>query len=226
MLHGAGIFTYIDHKNHLHVGKYSIHGASGISIWENHGPRIEDIRWPGLLTTIWILQAEWEIHWQQWHGSDNEVELPNINILGKIMSHIINGLKNRPKIYGRYLQSIGSWNDHWYQPWINNPRPFIFGVNLKCSITSTRMNCRVFIHWSLGFGATYFQTHLEIYWFAAGGIFTIPIYTPAVKSVPWTSQKAARDCPRNFWIGGSLAGKKLSWDTLWLFNIAIENHHF
>ena len=24
------------------------------------------------------------------------------------------GLKNRPKIYGRYLQSIGSWNGHWF----------------------------------------------------------------------------------------------------------------
>ena len=30
MLHGAGIFTYIYPKNHPHVGKYTIHGASGI----------------------------------------------------------------------------------------------------------------------------------------------------------------------------------------------------
>ena len=30
MLHGAGIFTYIYPKNDPNVGKYSIHGASGI----------------------------------------------------------------------------------------------------------------------------------------------------------------------------------------------------
>ena len=29
--HGAGIFTYIYPKNHQNVGKYTIHGASGIS---------------------------------------------------------------------------------------------------------------------------------------------------------------------------------------------------
>ena len=31
MLHGAGIFTNISPKNHLNVGKYTIHGAYGHS---------------------------------------------------------------------------------------------------------------------------------------------------------------------------------------------------
>ncbi len=30
MLHGTGIFTDISHKFMMNVGKYSIHGASGI----------------------------------------------------------------------------------------------------------------------------------------------------------------------------------------------------
>ena len=52
MLHGAGIFSYIYPKNHLNVGKYTIHRASGKEYQVSYPQTLLDVRLPWPDSTI------------------------------------------------------------------------------------------------------------------------------------------------------------------------------
>ena len=57
MLHGAGIFTCICHKNQPNVGKYSIHGAYG------NGWKMKCPFYHGLFLPEGHPWKEWHLHW-------------------------------------------------------------------------------------------------------------------------------------------------------------------
>ena len=63
-----------------------------------------------------------EMTWHQWEFQD-----PKMEVLYHIRPYFVGSfpyicLKNRPYIWNRYLQSIGSWNGHWHDnkgyPWL------------------------------------------------------------------------------------------------------------